>query len=157
MELDLQALAGTTKTVFTNFRTKAFPFMNPLTAAAKRGGRTVRFQGEDLVFNAKLGRRGGTVASVIGAIPEHKTAREKKGRLTISRMYQRIVLDGLADRATTDPKGAFLSAFRKAMEDSVDDWRIEQERVLNGDTLAIRGVVSARNSATSIDVISQPP
>jgi hypothetical protein len=61
-----------------------------------------------------------------------------------------MYVDGLALKATTDPKGAYISVAKKLMEDVMDQWQMEQNRVLHGDSLAIRAVVVARTSATVV-------
>jgi hypothetical protein len=153
---DYQDLADMTpilKNVYMKVRKKAFPFMSVLLAQAKRGGPDkVRYAGNDLFFSVKMGRRGGFVASRSGFLPEHVAAVEKQGRLGIARMYAVGELDGLNARATEDPKGAFISASKKLVEDIMDDWQIEQNRFLHGDGMAVRGVVQSRTSATVVTV-----
>lgn len=139
------------KNVYLPLRKNAWPKMSILAAHAKKiGPETVKFTGSDLFFSVKLGRRGGFVSSAAGFAPESLVAREKQGRLGIARSYAKMFLDGLALKVTQDPKGTYISAAKKTMEDVMDQWRMEQNRVLHSDSLGIRAIVVARTSATVI-------
>jgi hypothetical protein len=116
--------------------------------ARKIGPDTAKFAGNDLFFDVVVGRRGGFVASNNGYAPESLVAKEKKGRLGIARNYAKLFVDGLALKAGTDTKGTYISVAKKLMEDVMDQWQIEQNRVLHGDGLGIRALVVARTSAT---------
>jgi len=152
---DLADLTPILKNVYLNVRKKAFPMLTPLLAQAKRGGPDrVRYAGNDLFFDVKLGRRGGFVASAQGFTPDHVSAVERQGRLGVSRMYATVQVDNLATRATEDPKGAFISLSKKVTEDVMDQWQLEQNRVLHGDGRAIRALVVAKGSETSYTVNS---
>jgi hypothetical protein len=152
---DVQDMTPVLKNVYLPVRKKVFPFMSVLLAQASRGGPDrVKYAGNDLFFVCKLGRRGGFVASTRGYLPDSKVAKEKQGRLSIARMYATVQLDGLNAKASADPKGAYISASKKLVEDVMDDWEIEQNRFLHGDSLAIRGLVATRSSATVVTVVS---
>ncbi len=141
------------KNVYLPLRKKAWPKMSVLAAQAQKiGPEKVKFAGNDLFFDVVLGRRGGFVASAAGFAPESLVAREKQGRLGIARNYAKLFVDGLALKATQDPKGSYISVAKKLMEDVLDQWTIEQNRVLHGDGLAIRGLVVSRTSATVVTV-----
>lgn len=137
------------KNVYLPIRKKAWPKMSVLAAQARKiGPEEAKFAGNDLFFDVVLGRRGGFVASIGGYAPESLVAREKQGRLGIARNYAKLYVDGLALKATSDSKGSYISVAKKLMEDVMDQWTIEQNRVLHGDGLAIRALVVAKNSAT---------
>lgn len=137
------------KNVYLPIRKKAWPKMSVLAAQARKiGPETARFAGNDLFFDVVVGRRSGFVASAQGFAPESLTAREKQGRLGIARNYAKLFVDGLSLKATSDPKGSYISVAKKLMDDVMDQWSIEQNRVLHGDGLAIRALVVARTSAT---------
>jgi hypothetical protein len=139
------------KNVYLPLRKNAWPKMSVLAAQAKKiGPETVKFTGSDLFFDVKLGRRGGFVSSAAGFAPESLIAREKQGRLGIARSYAKMYVDGLALKVTQDPKGTYISAAKKIMEDVMDQWQIEQNRVLHSDSLGIRAIVVARTSATVV-------
>jgi hypothetical protein len=148
---DLADLTPVLKNVYLSVRKNAFPKLTPLLSAAKRGGpATVKYAGNDLFFVVKLGRRGGFVASAAGYLPDHVAAVEKQGRLGIARMYATVQVDGLAAKASEDPKGSFISMAKKITEDVMDSWQLEQNRVLHGDSLGIRAVVASRSSSTAV-------
>jgi hypothetical protein len=152
---DLADLTPVLKNVYLSVRKNAFPKLTPLLSAAKRGGpASVKYAGNDLFFVVKLGRRGGFVASANGYLPDHVAAVEKQGRLGIARMYATVQVDGLAAKASEDPKGAYISMAKKITEDVMDAWQLEQNRVLHGDSLAIRGLVASRTSASVVTVVS---
>jgi hypothetical protein len=137
------------KNVYLPIRKKAWPKMSVLAAQARKiGPETAKFAGNDLFFDVVVGRRSGFVASNNGFAPESLVAREKQGRLGIARNYAKLFVDGLALKATSDPRGSYISVAKKLMEDVMDQWQIEQNRVLHGDGLAIRALIVARTSAT---------
>lgn len=149
----LEDLTAVLKNVYLPVRKKAFPLLTPLAANARRGTPdSVTYAGNDLFFVTKLGRRGGFVSSQRGFLPDHQTAEERQGRLGITRLYARVQVDGLADAATRASKAAFISQAKKITEDVMDQWQIEQERVLQGDSTGVRAVVDTVTSTTSIDV-----
>lgn len=137
------------KNVYLPIRKKAWPKSSVLAAQARKiGPEEAKFTGSDLFFDLVVGRRSGFVASANGFAPESVVAKEKQGRLGIARNYAKLFVDGLALKATTDPRGSYISVAKKIMEDVMDQWQIEQNRVLHGDGLAIRALVVARTSAT---------
>ena len=145
---DLQDYTPILKNVYLPVRKKAFPLMTVLLAQAKRGGTKVKYSGNDLFFDVKLDKRGGFISSARGFLPEGKLAKERQGRLSIARTYAISQVDGLNAAATEDPKGAFISAAKKMTEDVMEQWQIEQERILHGDSLGVRALVLTRTSAT---------
>jgi hypothetical protein len=148
---ELVEFAPVLKNVYLPIRKNAWSKMSVLAAQAKKiGPEHAKFAGNDLFFDVKVGRRGGFVASASGKLPESLVAREKQGRLGIARNYAKMYVDGLALKVTADPKGTYISAAKKLMEDVMDQWTMEQNRVLHGDSLAIRAVVVARTSATVV-------
>jgi hypothetical protein len=129
------------KNVYLPIRKKAWGKMSVLASQAEKiGPEHARFSGSDLFFDIVLGRRGGFVSSSAGFAPESLVAREKQGRLGIARTYAKLFVDGLALKVTQDPKGTYISVAKKLMEDVMDQWRIEQNRVLHSDSLGIRAV-----------------
>lgn len=149
----LEDLTAVLKNVYLPVRKKVFPMLTPLVANARRGSPdNVRYAGNDLFFDVKLGRRGGFVSSQRGFLPDHQTAEERQGRLGITRLYARVQVDGLADKATKPGKAAFISQAEKITEDVMDQWQIEQERVLHGDSTGVRAVVDTVDSTTKIQV-----
>lgn len=137
------------KNVYLPIRKKAWPKMSVLASQARKiGPEEAKYAGGDLFFDIVVGRRGGFVASAQGWAPESLVAHEKQGRLGIARNYAKLFVDGLALKATSDGKGAYISVAKKLMEDVMDQWQIEQNRVLHGDGLAIRALIVARTSAT---------
>ena len=101
------------------------------------------------MFDVKVDRRGGFVSSAQGFLPVSQIAKEKQGRLSVARTYAKVSVDGLALKASNSQQGSYISAAKKVVEDVMDQWEIEQERILHGDSLGIRGTVtSGANSAT---------
>ena len=148
---ELQDMTPVLKNVYLPIRKNAFPMMTPLLAAAKKGkGRNVRYSGNDLFFDVKLDRRGGFVASAEGYLPDPTTSREKQGRLGIARTYATVQLDGLNIKATGDKKGAYISASKKVVSDVMEQWQLEQSRILHGDGMGVRALVKSRTSATVV-------
>lgn len=138
------------KNVYLPIRKKIFPINTVLLAMARKlGPEHVTYAGNDLFFDVKVDRRGGFVSSAAGFLPASQIAREKQGRLSVARTYAKVQVDGLALKATSSDKGSYISAAKKIVEDVMDQWEIEQERILHGDSLGIRGTVtSGANSAT---------
>lgn len=152
---DLQDFGPILKNVYLPVRKKAFPLMTPGLAQAKRGGvDRVTYAGNDLFFDVKLGKRGGFVSSAAGFLPEATLARERQGRLGIARTYAVVQVDGLAQKATENPRGAFISAAKKLTEDVMEQWQIEQTRIIYSDSLGIRALVVAKTSDTVFTVDS---
>lgn len=152
---DLQDFSPVLKNVYLPVRKNAFPLMTPLLAQSKKfGADRVTYAGNDLFFDVKLGKRGGFVASAAGYLPEANMAREKQGRLGIARTYAAVQVDGLAQKATADKKGAFISASKKLTGEVMEQWQIEQNRILHGDSLGIRALVVAKVSDTQFTCAS---
>lgn len=148
---ELVEFSAVLKNVYLPIRKKAWPKMSVLAAQARKiGPETVTFAGNDLFFDVVVGRRGGFVASASGYGPESLSAREKQGRLGIARNYAKLYVDGLALKASANPKGSYISIAKKMVEDVLDQWTIEQNRVLHGDGLGIRAIVVARSSSTVV-------
>lgn len=147
----LQDFTPVLKNVYLPIRKKIFPINTVLLAQARKlGPEHVTYAGNDLFFDVKVERRGGFVSSAAGFLPTSRIAREKQGRLSVARTYAKVQVDGLALKATNDSKGSYISAAKKIVEDVMDQWEIEQERILHSDSLGIRAVI---NSVTSTTVV----
>jgi len=148
---ELSEFSPILKNVYLPIRKNAWPKMSVLAAQAKKiGPEHAKFAGNDLFFTVKTGRRGGFISSVSGFAPESLVAAEKPGRLGIARSYAKLFVDGLSLKVTADPKGSYISAAKKLMEDVMDQWTVEQNRVMHGDGLGIRAIVVSRVSPTSV-------
>jgi hypothetical protein len=146
---DLEDVSPLLKNVYTNVRKKAFPLMTPLVAAATKGGpERVKFAGNDVFFTTKLGRRGGIVSSGLGFLPDSQVAEEAQGRLGIARTYARIAVDRLGAEITDDPRGAFIGLAAKMTEDVLEEWKLTQERVMQGDGLGIYALLVSTADTT---------
>ena len=153
---ELQDFTPVLKDVYLPVRKKAFPLMTPLLANSRRFGRKeVQYGGNDLFFQVKLDRRGGFVASARGFLPDSKIALEKRGRLSIARTYATVSVDGLAIKATQGNKSSYIPAAKKVVEDVMDEWQLEQQRILYSDSLAIRAVVDTATDTTH-SIVSAP-
>lgn len=148
--VEIQDLSPVLKNVYLPWRKNLFQSNQVLLAQAKKiGPKHVDYAGNDLFFVVKTDRRGGVVASAKGYFPDALNAPEKQGRLSVSRMYASVYVDGFALKATENSKGSYISAAKKVVEDVMEAWELEQNRVLHGDSLGIRAVVtSGANSAT---------
>jgi hypothetical protein len=145
--LDIQDFAPVLKNYYLPYRKNVFPINTVLLAQSKKfGADKVEYAGNDLFFDVKVDRRGGFVSSAKGFYPNAKNAREKQGRLSIARTYATVSVDGLALKATENSKGSYISAAKKIVDDVMDQWEIEQERILQGDSLGIRATVTVVNS-----------
>ncbi len=153
---DLQDLSPVLKNVYLPVRKKMFPLMTVLLSQARKGGPDrVTYAGNDLFFVVKVDRRGGFVSSARGFLPESKTADERQGRLSIARTYAVVQVDGLNAKASSDTRGAYISASKKLVEDVMEQWQIEQNRILYGDSLGIRALIKTATDATHI-VVDRP-
>lgn len=147
----LQDFTPVLKNVYLPIRKKIFPINTVLLAQARKlGPEHVTYAGNDLFFDVKVERRGGFVSSAAGFLPASKIAREKQGRLSVARTYAKVQVDGLALKATNDAKGSYISAAKKIVEDVMDQWEIEQERILHGDSLGIRAVIGTVTDTTHV-------
>lgn len=146
----LQDFTPVLKNVYLPIRKKIFPINTVLAAQARKlGPEHVTYAGNDLMFDVKVDRRGGFVSSAQGFLPVSQIAKEKQGRLSVARTYAKVSVDGLALKVSNSQQGSYISAAKKVVEDVMDQWEIEQERILHGDSLGIRGTVtSGANSAT---------
>jgi hypothetical protein len=154
--LELQDFTPVLKNYYLPYRKSVFPVNTVLLAQARKfGADKVEYAGNDLFFDVKVDRRGGFVSSARGFFPAPKNAREKQGRLSVARMYARVGVDGLALKATENSKGSYISAAKKIVDDVMEQWDIEQERVLHGDSLGIRAVVDTVTDTTHI-IVSAP-
>lgn len=147
----LQDFTPVLKNVYLPIRKKIFPINTVLLAQARKlGPEHVTYAGNDLFFDVKVERRGGFVSSAAGFLPSSKIAREKQGRLSVARTYAKVQVDGLALKATNNEKGSYISAAKKIVEDVMDQWEIEQERILHSDSLGIRAVIGTVNTTTQV-------
>lgn len=154
--LEVQDFTPVLKNYYLPFRKKVFPINTVAVAQARKiGADSVDYTGNDLFFDVKVDRRGGFVSSAKGYFPKTKNAREKQGRLSVARMYASAGVDGLALKTTENGKGSYISAAKKMVEDVMEQWEIEQERVIHGDSLGIRGVIGTVTDTTHI-IISAP-
>lgn len=152
---EIAEFAPIMKTVYLPIRKNAFKTLTPLMALARGAGpENVTYAGHDLAFLVKVGQRGGFVSDPSGFFPESLLSEEKMGRLSIAKMYAKVYIDGFALRATNDPKGSYLSAAKKATEDLMEQWEIEQERQALGDSTGVKALVKSRTSATVVVVDS---
>lgn len=149
----LQDFEPVLQNVYLPIRKKIFPINVVLAAQARKlGPDRVTYGGNDLFFDVKVDRRGGFVSSAIGALPSGKVAREKQGRLSIARTYAKVQVDGLAMKIK---KGTYIPAAKKVVEDVMEQWEIEQERILHGDSLGIRAVVTS-GVASATQTVDDP-
>jgi hypothetical protein len=88
------------------------------------------------------------VSSSAGFIPHATSAREKQGRLGIARTYATAQVDNLALKSNSSTRGAFISIGKKVVEDIMDQWKLEQSRIMHGDSLGIRALYAAVSGAT---------
>jgi len=154
--VDLAAFTPVLKNVYLPFRKKAFPMLTPLLAQVKKAGPDrVSYAGNDLFFDVKVDRRGGFISSAAGYFPTSKIAQEKQGRLSIARTYAQVAVDGLALKATKSKKGAYISVAKKVVEDLMEQWTLEQNRVLHGDSLGIRAVQDT-DSGSGVFICDNP-
>jgi len=152
----LQDFTPVLKNVYLPIRKKIFPINTVLLAQARKlGPEHVTYAGNDLFFDVKVERRGGFVSSAAGFLPVSQIAREKQGRLSVARTYAKVQIDGLALKATNNEKGSYISAAKKIVEDVMDQWEIEQERILHSDSLGIRATVKTVTDTTHI-VVNSP-
>jgi len=152
----LQDFTPILKNYYLPVRKKIFPVNTVLLAqATKLGPERVTYAGNDLFFDVKVDRRGGFVSSVSGFLPESKIAREKQGRLSVARTYAKTSIDGLALKASASEKGNYISAAKKIVDDVMEQYEIEQERILHGDSLGIRAVVTA-GAASATQTVDDP-
>jgi hypothetical protein len=154
--LDLSDFTPVLKNVYLPYRKNIFPRNTVLLAQAKKAGPDrVRYAGNDLFFDVKVDRRGGFVSSARGLLPNPANAREKQGRLSVARTYAVVALDGLAIKATDSEKGSYISAAKKIVEDVMEQWELEQERILHSDSLGIRATITTATDSTHI-VLQNP-
>ena len=152
----LQDFTPVLKNVYLPIRKKIFPINTVLLAQARKlGPEHVTYAGNDLFFDVKVERRGGFVSSAAGFLPASRIAREKQGRLSVARTYAKVQVDGLALKATSSEKGSYISAAKKIVEDVMDQWEIEQERILHGDSLGVRAMIVS--SADTTHFVSNRP
>ena len=146
----LQDFTGVLQNVYLPVRKKIFPINTVLLANARKlGPEHVTYAGNDLFFDVKVDRRGGFTSSAIGALPESKVAKEKQGRLSVARTYAKAQVDGLALKANSSTRGSYISTAKKIIEDIMDQWQLEQERILQSDSLGIRAVVTSGVASAS--------
>ena len=151
--VDLEQFTPVLKNVYLPFRKKAFPMLTVLLAQVRKGGpETVKYSGNDLFFDVKFGRRGGFSASALGYFPQSKIAREKQGRLGITRLYAQVAVDGLALKTAQGDKATYISVAKKVTEDIMDQWQLEQNRIAYGDGRAIRAIIQAVTDTDTIIV-----
>jgi len=151
----LQDLTPILQNVYLPIRKKIFPINTVLLAQARKlGPEHVTYAGNDLFFDVKVDRRGGFTSSTIGALPESKVAKEKQGRLSVARTYAKAQVDGLALKANSTTRGSYISTAKKITEDIMEQWELEQERILHGDSLGIRAVSASGVASATQTVIS---
>jgi hypothetical protein len=152
----LQDFTGVLQNVYLPIRKKIFPINTVLLANARKlGPEHVTYAGNDLFFDVKVDRRGGFTSSNIGALPESKVAKEKQGRLSVARTYAKAQVDGLALKANSSTRGSYISTAKKVIEDIMDQWQLEQERILQSDSLGIRAVVTS-GVASATQTVDDP-
>jgi hypothetical protein len=153
---DLNDFTPVLKNVYLPFRKNIFPRNTVLLAQARKiGPEKVKYAGNDLFFDVKVDRRGGFSSSARGFFPEAKNAPEKQGRLSVARTYALVAVDGLAVKASSEEKGSYISEAKKVVEDVMEQWEIEQERILHADSLGIRATIGTVTDTTHI-VVANP-
>jgi len=152
----LQDFTGVLQNVYLPIRKKIFPINTVLLANARKlGPEHVTYAGNDLFFDVKVDRRGGFTSSTIGALPDSRVAAEKQGRLSIARTYAKAQVDGLALKANGTTRGSYISTAKKVVEDIMDQWQLEQERILQSDSLGIRALVTS-GVASATQTVDSP-
>jgi len=152
----LSDFTGVLQNIYLPIRKKIFPINTVLLANARKlGPEHVTYAGNDLFFDVKVDRRGGFTSSTIGALPESKVAKEKQGRLSVARTYAKAQVDGLALKANSSTRGSYISTAKKIIEDIMDQWQLEQERILQSDSLGIRALVTS-GVASATQTVDSP-
>jgi hypothetical protein len=152
-------ISGLLKRAYSDFRTDTFPQVCALLASLKKGKRggpgRLRWTGEGVRGDAVLTRPLGMTASQSGYFPSNHIRKERQFELGIRRLYVTRELDGLTIVGTKDPKGAYISIVKKALQEMKDAAKLGMQEVLHGNGQGIKGVITTATSATSI-IISSP-
>jgi hypothetical protein len=158
-EITDSEITGLLKRAYSDFRTDTFPQVCALLASLKKGKRggpgRLRWTGEGIRGDAILTRPLGMTASQGGFFPSNHIRKERQFELGIRRLYVTRELDGLTIVGTKDPKGAYISIVKKALQEMKDAAKLGMQEILHGDGKAIKGVITTATSATSI-VIQSP-
>lgn len=148
----LADLTGVTKRVYSQFFEDLYPLMTPLLAQVKKmNPKRLRYGGDAVYFSVRTDRRGGYVTSS-GYLPPGSNAPTAQGSLGITRSYIRQELDGLALAATEASEASFVSLAKKSLDESFYEIQLNQNRILHGNSLGVRAIVTVVTSATQITV-----
>jgi hypothetical protein len=114
-------VGGLLKNLYANIRLKLQNISTPLVSQLKKvsagGAQSLRWGGNDLFWNVKVGRPSGGTFSPQGFFPPDTTALERQARVGVKRAYVTRVIDGLAFVGTQSKSMAFETILSKTYDE----------------------------------------
>ena len=152
-------IAGLLKNLYANIRLKLQNISTPLVSQLKKvatgGAQQLRWGGNDLFWNVKIGRPAGGTFSSGGYFPPNTTALEKQARVGIKRAYVTRIIDGLAFVGTQSKKMAFETILSKTYDEIKSALYLLQQQSFHNKADGIIGLASGTMAdATTLVVIS---
>lgn len=151
-------VSGLLKNLYANIRLKlqniATPLVSQLNKVATGGAQQLRWGGNDLFWNVKVGRPAGGTFSSTGIFPPDTTALERQARVGIKRAYVTRIIDGLAFVGTKSKSMAFESILSKTYDEIKSALFLLQQQAFHNKADGVLGLVGTYSSATSITVVS---
>lgn len=114
-------ITGLLKNLYANIRLKLQNISTPLVSQLKKvsagGAQQLRWGGNDLFWNVKVGRPAGGSFSSAGYFPPDTTALERQARVGVKRAYVTRMIDGLALVGTQSKSMAFETILSKTYDE----------------------------------------
>lgn len=130
------------KTVYGPLSEKLYNSQNIMVARVKK---TFDFQGSDLKVTLPSSF-GGSVGS--GSLPTANTKNYLQASITTKSLYGRMTIDRKSMYAAKDNRGAFVKLLTEAIENTVESYMRNLERILFGDGTGALGTMDGTNSGS---------
>lgn len=130
------------KTVFGKLSEKLYNSQNVLMARVKK---THNFTGSSLKISMP-GGFGGSVGS--GSLPTANVKPYLQASITTKSLYGRMTIDRKSMHAAKDDKGSFVRLLKESIENTVESYSRNLERILFGDGTGALGTMSGTNTGS---------
>lgn len=130
------------KTVFGKLSEKLYNSQNVMVA---RAAKNFNFTGDSLKISMP-GGFGGSVGS--GSLPTSNVKPYLQASITTKSLYGRLNLDRKSMYAAKDDKGSFVRLLKEGIENTVESWMRNMNRILFGDGTGALGTMAGTNTGT---------
>ena len=154
-------LTGLLKNVYSNFREKVQNLVTPFLAQLEKGKaggvRNMRWGGNNVFFDAVVGRSSGSTFSQAGYFPPDTTAQEVQGNVGVVRAYATRQIDGLAFVGTQSKDAAFQTIVQKTMQEIKEASALLMQQALHNKPNGVVALVSSYTAGPPTTVVVNSP